>query len=325
MTPRFRFAAAAVLAAVFAGEPAAAQSAYPNRPIQLIVPYGPGGVADVGMRILADKLSPVLKQQVVVENRPGAGGIIAAKAAATAPPDGYTVLMTGNNYAIAPALFKSLPYNILTDFKSTSTTSYFDLLLITRTESPLKSLQDVIKSAKANPGKLNIATINPGSTQNLAAELFRSVASVQITIVPFRTSADMATAVVRGDVDAAFEFFAAAHGLISDKKVRVLVSTGPKRTRYLPDVPTAMESGLSNFDVVSWNGISVPTGTPQTVIDTFVKGINEVLPLPDVQEKSQKLGMDMRGSQPAEMDKRLKDDIAKWSAVVEKAGIPKRD
>ena len=116
-----------------------------------MVPYGPGGVADVGMRILADKLSPVLKQQVVVENRPGAGGIIAAKAAATAAPDGYTLLMTGNNYAIAPALFKSLPYNILTDFKSTSTTSYFDLLLVTRTESPLKSLQDVIKSAKANP------------------------------------------------------------------------------------------------------------------------------------------------------------------------------
>jgi tripartite-type tricarboxylate transporter receptor subunit TctC len=325
MTARFRIVAAALLAAVSTGGAATAQSGYPNRPIQLMVPYGPGGVADVGMRILADKLSPVLKQQVVVENRPGAGGIIAAKAAATAAPDGYTLLMTGNNYAIAPALFKSLPYNILTDFKSTSTTSYFDLLLITRAESPLKSLQDVIKSAKANPGKLNIATINPGSTQNLAAELFRSVADVQITIVPFRTSADMATAMLRGDVDAAFEFFAAAHGLISDKKARVLVSTGPKRTRYLPDVPTAMESGLPNFDVVSWNGISVPTGTPQAVIDILVKGINQVLPLPDVQEKSQKVGMDMRGSQPAEMDKRLKDDIAKWSAVIEKAGIPKRD
>jgi tripartite-type tricarboxylate transporter receptor subunit TctC len=325
MTARFHIAAAALLAAVSAGGPAAAQSAYPNRPIQLMVPYGPGGVADVGMRILADKLSPVLKQQVVVENRPGAGGIIAAKAAATAAPDGYTLLMTGNNYAIAPALFKSLPYNILTDFKSTSTTSYFDLLLITRAESPLKSLQDVIKSAKSNPGKLNIATINPGSTQNLAAELFRSVADVKITIVPFRTSADMATAVLRGDVDAAFEFFAAAHGMISDKKIRVLVSTGPKRTRYLPDVPTAMESGVPNFDVVSWNGISVPTGTPQAAIDTLVKGINEVLPLPDVQEKSQKVGMDMRGSQPAEMDNRLKDDIAKWSSVIEKAGIPKRD
>jgi tripartite-type tricarboxylate transporter receptor subunit TctC len=289
------------------------------------VPYGPGGVADVGMRIIAEKLSIRLKQQVVVENRPGAGGIIAAKAGAIAQPDGYSVLMTGNNNTIAVALFKTLPYDILKDFKSTSTTSFFDLLLLTRTESPLNSLQDVIKAAKANPGKLNVGTINPGSTQNLAAELFKSVADVQITIVPFRASADMATAVLRGDVDLAFEFFAAAHGLIADKKVRVLVSTGPKRTPYLPDIPTAQESGLKDFEVVSWNGISVPTATPQPVVDTLVKAINDVLPLSDVQEKSQKLGMDMRGSTPAEMDKRMKDDIVKWSSVIEKAGIPKRD
>lgn len=318
-------AAASLLLALVAVSPAAAQSDYPNRPIQLVVPYGPGGVADVGMRILADKLSARLKQQVVVENRPGAGGIIAAKASAIAAPDGYTVLMTGNNNTIAVALFKTLPYDILKDFKSTSTTSFFDLLLVTRAESPLKSLQDLIKAAKDNPGKINVGTINPGSTQNLAAELFKSVADVKITIVPFRTSADMATAVLRGDVDASFEFFAASHALIADKKVRVLVSTGPKRTKYLPDVPTAQESGLNNFDVVSWNGISVPTATPQPVVDTLVKAINDVLPLPDVQEKSQKLGMDMRGSTPAEMDKRMRDDIAKWSSVIEKAGIPKRD
>jgi tripartite-type tricarboxylate transporter receptor subunit TctC len=318
-------AAGALLAALAIAAPAAAQSDYPNRPIQLVVPYGAGGVADVGMRIIADKLSSRLKQQVVVENRPGAGGIIAAKSVATAPPDGYNVLMTGNNNAIAVALFKSLPYDILKDFKSTSTTSFFDLLLLTRAESPLKSLQDLIKTAKASPGKLNVGTINPGSTQNLAAELFKSVADIKITIVPFRTSADMATAVLRGDVDAAFEFFAAAHALIADKKVRVLVSTGPKRTHYLPDAPTAQESGLKDFEVVSWNGISVPAATPQNVVDTLVKGINDVLPLPDVQQKSQNLGMDMHGSKPADMDKRMKDDIVKWSAVIEKAGIPKRD
>jgi len=318
-------AAAAIVLALAIAAPAQAQSDYPSRPIQLVVPYGAGGVADVGMRILADKLSARLKQQVVVENRPGAGGIIAAKSVATAAPDGYTVLMTGNNNAIAVALFKSLPYDILKDFKSTSTTSFFDLLLLTRTDSPLKSLQDLIKAAQASPGKLNIGTINPGSTQNLAAELFRSVAGIKITIVPFRTSADMATAVLRGDVDAAFEFFAAAHALIVDNKVRVLVSTGPKRTQYLPDVPTAQESGLKNFEVVSWNGISVPSAAPQAVVDTLVKSINDVLPLPDVQEKSQKLGMDMHGSKPGDMDRRMKDDIAKWAAVIEKAGIPKRD
>jgi tripartite-type tricarboxylate transporter receptor subunit TctC len=320
-------AAAALVAGVALAMPAdaQAQTGYPNKPIHLIVPYGPGGVADVGMRILGDKLTQKLGWQVVIENRPGAGGIIAAKAGATAAPDGYTVLMTGNNNAISVGLFKSLPYNILTDFVSSSTTSFFDLLLMTRASSPLKSLGDLIKAAQANPGKLNVGTINPGSTQNLAAELFRSTAGIKITIVPFRTSADMATAVLRGDVDAAFEFYAASQGLIHDNKVRVLASTGAERTAYLPNVPTAEESGLKGFEVNSWNGISLPKGTPQAIVDKLGGGIREALKDSDVQERAKKLGMLMRGSTPQEMDARMKADIAKWSAVIEKAGIPKRD
>ena len=316
---------AALALSTVAVVPASAQSDYPSRPIQLIVPYGPGGVADVGMRIMAEKLSIRLKQNVVVENRPGAGGIVAAKAVATAAPDGYNVLMTGNNNAIAVPLFKSLPYDILKDFKSTSTVSFFDLLVVVNADSPLKNLNDVIKAAKDKPGKLNIGTINPGSTQNLAAELFKSVAGIEITIVPFRTSADMATALLRGDIDVMFEFFTAAHGLLSDKKVVALASTGPKRSAYLPDVPTALEAGIKDFEVLSWNGLSVPAATPKNVIDTLVKGLNDVLPDPSIQERAKTLGMDMHGSTPAEMDKRMKDDIAKWGAVIAKAGIPKRD
>ncbi len=316
---------AALTLAAIAATPAAAQSDYPSRPIQLVVPYGPGGVADVGMRIMAEKLSIRLKQNVVIENRPGAGGIVAAKAVATGTPDGYNVLMTGNNNAIAVALFKSLPYDILKDFKSTSTISYFDLLITVKAGSPFKNLPDVVKAAKANPGKLNIGTINPGSTQNLAAELFKSVTGTQITIVPFRTSADMATALLRGDIDVMFEFFAAAHGLLSDNKVVAIATTGPKRTAYLPDVATAKEQGFNDFEVVSWNGLAVPAATPQPVIDTLVKGINAVLPDLSIQERAKQLGMDMHGSTPAEMDQRMKDDIAKWGAVIAKAGIPKRD
>jgi tripartite-type tricarboxylate transporter receptor subunit TctC len=201
---RKTFIAGTLLSTVAMIATASAQSDYPNRPVQLIVPYGAGGIADVGMRILADQLTGRLKQQFVVENRPGAGGIVAAKAAVSAAPDGYTVLMTGNNNAISASLFKSLPYNILTDFASTSTTSFFDLLIVTRAGSPLQSVEDIVKMARLNPGTLNIATINPGSTQNLAAELFRSVADIKVTIVPFRTSPDMATALLRGDVDVAF-------------------------------------------------------------------------------------------------------------------------
>ena len=302
-----------------------AQSDYPSRPVQLIVPYAAGGIADAGMRILADKLAGRLKQAFVVDNRPGAGGIVAAKAGAAAPPDGYTVLMTGNNNAISASLFRSLPYNILTDFASTSTTSFFDLLIVTGAGSPLKSVRDVVAMARANPGKLNIATINPGSTQNLAAELFKSATGIQATIVPFRTSPDMATAVLRGDVDIAFEFYAATQALVADRKVLALASTGATRTAYLPDVPTVRESGVEDFEVASWNGISVPAATPKAVVDVLTRAINDVLPSPDVQDKSRKLGMEMRGSTPEAMTERMKSDMVKWAAVIEKAGIAKHD
>jgi tripartite-type tricarboxylate transporter receptor subunit TctC len=323
-----RFRSAMLGVAVLSAAPAVpclAQTGYPNRPVSLIVPYGAGGVADVGMRILGEKLGARLKQQFVIENRPGAGGILAAKAGTSAGADGYTLTMTGNNNAIAAALFKTLPYDILKDFASVSTVSFFDVLIVTRAGSPLHSIQDFIAAAKANPGKLNIGTINPGSTQNLAAELFKSTADIKATIVPFRTSPDMATAILRGDIDIAFEFFAAIHGPIDDHKVIALASTGPKRTAYLPQIPTVIESGLKGYDVASWNGISVPTGTPKAVIDVLGKAIKDVLPDPEVQKKANQLGMEMRASTPEEMTARMKADIVKWGAVIDKAGIPKHE
>jgi tripartite-type tricarboxylate transporter receptor subunit TctC len=319
---------AALLAAAIAVPAAAqnqAQGDYPNRVVTLIVPYSAGGVADVGMRILGDKLSSRLNRQFVIENRPGAAGIVAAQAGAAAAPDGYTLLMTGNNNAIAAALFKSLPYNILTDFDSVSTAAFFDVLIVTRAGSPLHSVQDVAEAARANPGKLNIATINPGSTQHLAAELFTSTADITATIVPFRTSPDMAGAVMRGDVDVAFEFYAAISGLLADKKIVALASTGAKRTAYLPDIPTVMEGGIKDYEVASWNGLSVPKGTPKTVIATLNQAVKDVIPSPEIQERSSQMGMAMRSSTPDEMTSRMKADIAKWGAVIEKAGIPKHD
>ena len=304
---------------------ALAQSGYPTRPVSLIVPYAAGGVADVGMRILGDKLSDRLKQAFVIENRPGAGGVAAAQAGATATPDGYTLLMTGNNTAIAESLFNKLPYNVLKDFDSISTAAFFDVLIVTRAGSPLKSVQDVIAAAKANPGKLNIGTINPGSTQNLAADLFASMADIKVAIVPFRASPDMAAAVMRGDVDVAFEFYAAISGLLADNKIVALASTGQKRTAYLPDVPTVIEGGLKGYDVSSWNGLSVPHGTPSTVVATFNAAMKEVIPTPDVQAKTAQMGMEMRWSTPDDMTARMKSDIAKWGGVIEKAGIPKHD
>jgi tripartite-type tricarboxylate transporter receptor subunit TctC len=317
---------AATLFAIFAATSAAlAQADYPTRPVNLIVPYGAGGVADVGMRILGEQLGERLKQQFVIENRPGAAGVVAAQAGAAAAPDGYTLLMTGNNNAIAVALFNTLSYNILNDFDSVSTAAFFDVLIVTRAGSPLHSLADVIAAARANPGKLNVGTINPGSTQNLAAELFNSTADIKTAIVPFRTSPDMAGAVMRGDVDVAFEFYAAISGLLADKKIVALASTGATRTTYLPEVPTVIESGIKGYEVASWNGLSVPHGTPKSVVARLNAAMKEVIPTSAVQTKSNQMGMAMRWSTPGDMTARMKADIAKWGAVIEKAGIPKHD
>ena len=233
--------------------------------------------------------------------------------------------MTGNNAAIAEALFKSLPYNVLTDFASVSTAAFFDILLVTSAGSGLRSVEDVIAAARANPGKLNIGTINPGSTQNLAAELFTSTADIKATIVPFRTSPDMAGAVIRGDIDVAFEFYAAVHGLLADGKLVAIASAGLTRAGYLSDVPTVMESGLRDYEVTSWNGLSVPAGTPAGIVATLNRAVDDVIPSPDIQGKAAEMGMTMRASTPGQMTARLEADIAKWGAVIEKAGIAKRD
>ncbi len=304
--------------------PASAQSGYPNHPVVLIVPYGPGGVADVGMRILGQQLGDRLHQQFVIENKPGPGAIVAAEAAIQAAPDGYTTLMTGNNNAIAEALFNKLPYNILTDFKSVSTAAFFDLLIVTRPGSPYKSLHDFIAAAKAQPGKLNIGTIVPGSTQNLGAQLFLTTAGINATIVTFRTSPDMANALMRGDIDVEFEFYAAVHGLLDSKKLVALASTGAARTAYLPDVPTVIESGIKNYDVVSWNGIAVSARTPDTVIAALNKAMKDVIAEPAIQDRAKQMGMAMRASTPDDMTARMQSDIAKWGAVIAAAHIPKR-
>jgi tripartite-type tricarboxylate transporter receptor subunit TctC len=314
----------AVLGAVLPAV-ARAQSDYPTRPVSLIIPYAAGGVADVSMRLVGGKLSDRLKQQFVIENRPGGGGVAAAEAVASAAPDGYTLLQSGNNTAISEALFNKLPFDVLKDFASVSTVAFYDLLIVTRAGSPLKSVGDLVAAAKANPGKVNIGTVNPGSTQHLAAELFLSTANINAAIVPFRTSPDMAGAVMRGDVDVAFEIYAAIGGLLTDKKIVALASTGTKRTAYLPDVPTVIEGGIKNYEVSSWNGISAPAATPKAVIAMLNAAMKEAVPSPDLQSQAAQMGMEFRWSTPEDMDARMKSDIAKWGAVIEKAGIPKHD
>jgi tripartite-type tricarboxylate transporter receptor subunit TctC len=317
-------AAFAVLASITAlGDDAQAAGDYPRQPIRILVPYGPGGAGDLTIRLLANKLSQNLKQPFVIENRPGAGGIAAMRAVLSAPADGYTLGEMGNGQAISMSLFPSLPYNVLKDFAQISVAASFAMLLVVPPTSPYKSVRDVIDAARKAPGKLNLGAINPGSTQNLSAHLFQQVSEAEFTIVTYRTTPDLVTALLRGDVDLGFDYFAGLESTIGPDKLRVIATSGEERDPLLKDVPTAKESGLPAYVVTSWNGVGAPAGVPAEIITALSAEIRRALATPDVAERMLRLGLKARGSTPEEMRNRMAADAAKWREVIDKAGIPK--
>jgi tripartite-type tricarboxylate transporter receptor subunit TctC len=314
----------AAIAGTVTNDCARSESTFPAKPIQIFIPYGAGGVADLTMRLLAQKLTERTKQQVVIENRPGAGGLLAAKEVLRAPPDGYTLGVIGNGQAIGMSLFKTRPYNVLTDFTFVSMTARFEMLLAVKADSPLKTLQDVVTAARKDPGKLNFGAINPGSTQNLSAHLLKQVSGVDVAIVPYKTTPDLVTAVLRGDVDVGFDFYAGLQALISDNQVRIIATSGEERNPLLRNVPTAKESGFPEYIVISWNGLAAAAGMPAEILAILNQHINAALSDPALQATASTLGMDARGSTPQEMRDRMAADVQKWAAVIEKAGIPKQ-
>ena len=303
--------------------PAGAQdaSSYPNKPVRIFVPYGAGGVGDLTMRLLTQKLSETAGQQFVIENKPGAGGSLSARGALTAAPDGYSLAMTGNGQAIAMTLFKARNYDVLTDFTQVSITATFDMLLAVKADSPFKNLQDVLDFAHKNSGKLNLGAINPGSTQNLSAHLFKQTSGTDVTIVPYKTTPEVVTALLRGDIDLGFDFYAGYQGVLSDKQIRILATSGEHRDALLKDVPTAVEAGLTNYVVTSWNGLASRAGLPDPILRKLNKLIVTALEDPTLQERALKLGMEARGSTPEAMRDRMAQDIVKWRSVIEKANI----
>jgi tripartite-type tricarboxylate transporter receptor subunit TctC len=303
---------------------APAQAAWPERPIRLVLPFGPGGVADVTARILADKLTEKLGQRVYVENMPGPGGIAAARAVITSSPDGYTMAYVTNGTAISVAAFNNLPFDPVKDIAMVSMVGTFDLVLAVNAASPYKTLADFVKAAKDAPGKLNIGTIAVGGTQNLGGELFKSVAGLNVQIVPYKTSPDIVVALLRNDVQMMVDFPPAVQGQVDDGKVKILATSSPTRSPLMPTVPTAIEAGVKGYEVISWNGVGMPKDTPKEIIATMNKAIAEVMAMPDVKANYAKVGVVAQASTPAELSKRLTDDIKKWDDVIVKAGIPKK-
>lgn len=322
-----RLASACTLAAAFILSlplAASAQGKWPERPVKLVLPFGPGGVADVTARIMAEKLGDKLGQRFIVENMPSAGGINAARAIATATPDGYTMGLVTNGTAISVATFKSLPFDPVKDFALISTIGQFDLAFAVNTDSEFKTLGDFIKAAKANPGKLNIGTIIAGSTQNLGAELFKMMGDLNVAIIPFKNSPDLVVAMLRNDVQLVVDFPPAIQGQVNDKKLRVLAMSSPKRSPLNPDIPTVEEAGVKGYEVTSWNGVGAPKGTPQEIVETMNKAMREVLAMPDVKAQFAQVGVLASASSPDELMTRLVADIKKWNDVVDKAGIARK-
>ncbi|TCT04271.1 Bug family tripartite tricarboxylate transporter substrate binding protein [Aquabacter spiritensis] len=304
--------------------PAAAQTAYPTRPVRIIVPFGAGGIADITVRVVAEKLTEKLGQQFVIENQPGAGGITAARAAIQGGTDGYTLALLSNGTAISVPLFKKLPFDPVKDFTPVSSLGYFDFLFLTNGASKYKSVAELVAFAKANAGALNVGTVNVGSSQNLSAELFKSMAGIDFTIIPYKGTPDLVLATTRNDVDLMIDSYASAKAMLADKKIRALASSGLTRSPVLPDLVTVDESGVKGFEVTSWNAIFAPAGTSKEIVATLNSAIRDVLAMPDVKKRLLELGIEAKASTPQELEDRLTSDIAKWSAVITKANIEKQ-
>jgi tripartite-type tricarboxylate transporter receptor subunit TctC len=301
-----------------------AQASYPNRPVRIVVPFAAGGVADTTARIVAEKLSDKLGNRFYVENQPGAGGIMAARTVISAPPDGYTLVMLTNGTAVSVSLFEKLPFDPLKDFAPVSSLGFFDFVLCTNASSGFKTLAEFIAAAKAKHGTLNVGTINVGSTQNLSAELFKTVAGVDFTIIPYRGTPEAEVSLLQGNIALLIDSFSALNGNIADGKFRALASSGAVRSETMPELVTVQESGVAEYDVVSWNALFARAGTPPEIITTLNRALQEILGDAETRKRLLALGIEAKAGAPEAIEARLTSDIDKWRAVIEKAKIPKQ-
>jgi tripartite-type tricarboxylate transporter receptor subunit TctC len=303
---------------------AGAEAKYPSKPVRIVLPFAAGGVADITARVIAEKLGGKLGGRFYIENQPGAGGIAAARTVISSPPDGHTLALLSNGTAISVSLFSHLPYDPLKDFAAISSLGYFDFVFATNAESEFKTLADFIAAARAKPGALNVGTINIGSTQNLSAELFKTAAGIDFTIIPYRGTPELLVSTLQGNVALMIDSYSSMKGNLAEGKIRALASSGPVRSESTPDIPTLREAGVANYDVVSWNGLFAPAGTPPEIVKVLNQALQDILAEPEVKKRLLELGIEARASTPEEISARLKSDIDKWQKVIEKAGIAKQ-
>jgi tripartite-type tricarboxylate transporter receptor subunit TctC len=300
--------------------PAAAQS-WPSKPVRIVVPFGPGGPADIYARILGQELTEALKQQFVVENKAGAGGTIGADIVAKAAPDGYTLLMMSNTLTTNETLLANKPYALMRDLVAVAPVNSSDLVMVISPSLKATTLRELIALAKAEPGKLAYASAGPGTPYHLAGELFKTMTGTDILHVPHKNSGEARNDVMGGHVQIMFDAVTAMKGNIDAGQVRALGTTGDKRSAVLPDVPTVSEAGVPGYETTIWLGIMVPKGTPQDIVDRLNAEITKIMAKPAIREAWAKQGAVPMTMSPAEFDAFLRRDIDKWAKVIQQAGI----
>lgn len=315
-----RLPIAALACAGMLGGAAQAQD-WPSRPIKIMVGFGAGGGTDIISRIVGQSLSEVLGQPIVVENRVGAGGTIAANGVATAPKDGYTTLMMSNAHAIAPVIYKTVPYDSVKDFDMISQVGTAGLVFLVHPEFPAKNLKELIALLKANPGKYNYATTGVGSTQHFAGELFNQMAGVQITHVPFRGTPAALAGLVGKQVDLVIELIQPSLGQLQSGTLRPIAVTSPDRFPAVPEIPTMIESGLPGYNVTSWYGLAMTAGTPAPIVKKMTDAMRQVLARDTISQQIRTAGALPKSSTPEQLRDHVANEIKKWIEVRDKAGI----
>ncbi len=328
MTPLLR-AGLGLLALVATALPASAQAPasapWPNRPIRWILGFAPGGAGDITARLLAPRLQEALGQPVLIENRPSAGGIVAAEAVARAEPDGHTWLLVTSTSATAAVFYKTLPFDTERDFAPVGLISTFAHVMLVAPGSPFRDLRDVVAAARARPGAINLASIAVGTAQHLSAELFRVAAGVETVTVTYRSTPDLVNAVAAGEVQLAFETLPPVIGLIGPGgRVRALAVSSAARSAAVPGVPTSEEAGLPGYIAGSWNGIQMPARAPAAVVARVNAALGGILGDPEIARRLLEMGLEPQPGPPAALQARLLADIALWGRVVREVGIERQ-
>ncbi len=319
-----RFARALVAACTMLAVAGAWAQSYPTQPVKIVVGYAAGGVADITARVLAQKLSEQIGQQVIIDNRPSAGQIVASEAVMKAEPDGYTLIWLNSGHSVSGSLFKSLPYDPVKDFAPISTVGSFGMVLAVNADSPYRTLQDFIAAAKAAPGKINVGTTTPGGTQFIAADLFRSMAGIDFQIVPYKATPAIITSLRGKDLHAMVEILAPMLPQIRSGTLRALAVTFDHRFPGLPDVPTIAESGVTGYEATAWNAVAGPAKLPKAIVDRLNREVRAAVADPALKSRLLELGVDTRASTPEELRAHVISEMAKWKVVIERANIEKQ-